>query len=179
MMKYMDKKVGQILAKIKAAGLAYNTLIVYAGDNGTPQDIFFDAHGVTHIQGEKGESLEGGTHVPLITYWPGHVPKSTTNNDLVDFTDFFPTFAEAAGITDLSAFDTLDGLSFYSRMLGISGPVKSKLFFHYCANPGLDGVRRWVRDKKYKLYGNGSFFNIDADEEELQPLADPDLTRNN
>jgi hypothetical protein len=177
MMKYMDKKIGEILSKLRSAGIAKNTLVIYAGDNGTSQNIYFDANGITHIQGEKGKSIEGGTHVPLIAYWPGHIVQGSSNNDLIDFTDFFPTFADASQTTNLKQYGILDGKSFYTRIVGNTGNGKTQLFFHYCPNPGLDGLMRWARDKTYKYYHSGRFFNIVNDPKELSPLADQDLTQ--
>ena len=40
MVKYMDKKIGQVLDKVKAAGLANNTIVIYVGDNGTDLRIY-------------------------------------------------------------------------------------------------------------------------------------------
>ena len=44
----------------------------------------------------KGTMLEGGSRVPLIVNWPGTTPAGKVLQDLTDFTDFLPTFAELA-----------------------------------------------------------------------------------
>ncbi len=183
MMKYMDKKVGVILNKLRATRLANNTIVVYTGDNGTSSFIFYNANNVRHIQGEKGKTTEGGTHVPLIVYWPGHIPPGTINDDLVDFTDFLPTFAQAAGINDLSAYGKLDGLSFYQKILGKPDKIKKQLYCFFAPeNQNNDSLRIWVRDKTYKLYDStgiskaGKFYNTVDDPEELSPLIDSKLT---
>ena len=183
MMNYMDKKLGLILNKLRATGLENNTVVFFVGDNGTPPQIWFKADGVK-MQGEKGHSTEGGTHVPLIAYWPGHIPPQSFNDDLIDFTDFFTTFADIAKIKDLSNYGTLDGLSFYSRLLKKDSSSKKQLFTHYdpLVKEG-DSLKRWVRDKTYKLYDStgvfqsGKFYKIATDVKETAPLRDNDLTK--
>lgn len=181
MISHMDMEVGEILNKLAKNGLDKNTIVIFSGDNGTPLEIFYSS-GDEDNEGEKRSTTEGGTHVPLIAYWPSHIPENMVNDDLIDFTDFLPTFAEAAGIKDLSAYDTIDGLSFYNRMLGVEDHSKPQLFMHYCAHPGFEPLKRWVRDKTYKLYdslNNGyyKFYNIIQDKEEKSPLSNDKLTK--
>ncbi len=157
-----------ILNKLKKTGLDKNTIVVFSGDNGTPSEIFYNTDTISDVEGGKAGTKEKGTHVPLVAYWPSHIPSGLINDDLIDFTDFLPTFARAAHNNNLSRYGTIDGLSFYSRMLGIEDTSKQQLFMHYCAHPGFDHLKRWVRDKNYKLYdsGNGSsfkFYNIAKD----------------
>jgi arylsulfatase A len=177
MIHYMDKKVGMIINWLHAKGLDTNTIVLFAGDNGTPHEIYYNADGVNHIRGEKAFPTEGGTHVPLIAYWPKHIQQKTTNDDLISFEDFLPTFAEVAQVTDLSKYGKLDGLSFYASLFQQPHTAKQQLFFHFDPNPGFDDLKRWVRDKTYKLYGTtGKFYNIVKDEKEQHPMADAALT---
>jgi hypothetical protein len=157
-------------------------MVFFAGDNGTPIPIVFNANGVT-MHGEKGQTTEGGTHVPFMAYWPGHITEGMVNDDLLDFTDFLPTFAQAARSRDSSGYGILDGLSFYPRLFGQNTKVKEQLFFHYDPHPGgYDTLRRWERNKTYKLYDStgiyksGKFYNVVKDVAELSPLNDENLT---
>jgi arylsulfatase A len=181
MVKYMDKKVGQILNKLKSVGLDTNTIVLFAGDNGTPSPIHYQASG-QRKHGEKGFTLEGGTYVPLIAYMPTYIAANTKNDDLIDFTDFFPTFAGLAHYRNLNKYGVLDGVSFYKRLFGKQDSVRSYLFSHYNPNPGYKSVFRWVRNKVYKLYDTsestkyGKFYNIKTDPEENHPLEDSKLT---
>jgi arylsulfatase A-like enzyme len=182
MIAHMDMEVGKIINRLKKTGLDKNTIILFAGDNGTPLEVVYNTDDDESNEGEKSSTAEGGTHVPLIAYWPSHIPENTVNDDLVDFTDFLPTFAEAGGIKDLSAYDAIDGLSFFNRMLGVEDHSKPQLFMHYCSHPGFKPLKRWVRDKNYKLYynlNNGSykFYNIIQDKEEKSPLSNDNLTK--
>jgi arylsulfatase A len=183
MMHYMDKKIGAILKWLHKTGLDKNTIVFYSGDNGTPGEIYYNADGKTHIQGKKAWSLEGGTHVPLVAYWPEHIQQKSTNDDLIDFMDFLPTFAEAAQVANLSKYGILDGVSFYSALFGQPHTVKKQLFYHYDAHPGFTDLLRWVRDKKYKLYDStgapksGKFYNTVNDIKEQYPLNISNLTQ--
>ena len=40
---------------------------------------------------------DAGTRVPLIAYWKGVTPEGRVLPDLVDFSDFMPVLADAAG----------------------------------------------------------------------------------
>ena len=112
MVNYMDKLIGKIVDKVDALGLARDTIILFTADNGTDRKITSNWGGL-EIQGGKGGATDLGTHVPLIAYWKGHTPRGTVCEDLIDFTDFYPTLAEAAGI-ELGVDDPVDGISFSS-----------------------------------------------------------------
>ena len=189
MMKYTDKEVGKILNKLRMAGLDSNTIVFFSGDNGTPNEIYYYANGL-RMKGEKTQTREGGTHVPLIAYMPGYIAPNSKNDDLVDFTDFFPTFAGLAQENSLNKYGVLDGVSFYNRLFthpsdSIIHPkdsVRYYIFSHYNPQPGCKSVFRWVRDQRYKLYDTteptryGKFYNVKADPEENKALQASKLT---
>jgi arylsulfatase A len=53
MMHYMDKKVRLILSWLHAKGLDTNTIVLFAGDNGTPNEIYYNANGINDIRGKR------------------------------------------------------------------------------------------------------------------------------
>ena len=55
-----------------------------------------------------------GTHVPLIVDWKGKIKQGLVCDDLIDFSDFVPTFAEAAGAS-LPADRLIDGIIGHAR----------------------------------------------------------------
>jgi len=185
MVHYMDEKVGQIIAKLKSTGLDKNTILVFVGDNASPKQIssIFDGE---EYSGDKHSTTEGGTHVPLMVYWPGHIRHGGVINDqLVDFTDFFPTLADAARVTDLGKYGVLDGKSFFSHIIDNPNKPRDWIFCHFDAFAGFhkDTMTRWVQDKTYKLYDNtgiyksGRVYDIVNDREELEPLSIKTLPR--
>ena len=169
MVTYMDKIVGRIVAKVDELGLGKNTLVIFTGDNGTNRKIKSKMSNGQVIQGDKGNTTDAGTRVPLIARWPGVVPKGRVCGDLVDFSDFVPTFAEMNGAS-LSDGMILDGQSFLPQLRGKKGKAREWIFCHY--EPkwlGRKEAVRFVRDKRWKLYGNGDLFDVPADTLEQEP----------
>ena len=167
MVAYMDKIVGRIVDKLDALGLRDNTLLIFTGDNGTHKSIKSKMP-YGFIQGDKGETTDAGTHVPLIANWPGVVPAGRVCGDLVDFSDFVPTFAEAIG-TKIPANMKVDGRSFLPQLRGKKGNPREWIFCHYDPRWGKRPRRRFVRDKRWKLYAKGDLYDITADVLEQNP----------
>ena len=168
MVNYMDYLVGRIVKKTEALKIRQNTLILFVGDNGTDTDITSIINGASLV-GDKGNTTNAGTHVPLIASWKGTIEEGGINDNLIDFTDFLPTILEA---TTGSLSDTLqtDGLSFYSQMLGKETKVRDWIFCDYAPNWGEFEPRRYVQNKNWKLYGNGKFYNLEDDQLEEYPM---------
>src|SRR6185503_21065812 len=57
MTHYLDIKVGQLINKLKADGLDQNTIIVFAGDNGS-QPGYHSVFKGKEVRGEKGSTTE-------------------------------------------------------------------------------------------------------------------------
>jgi len=97
MVAYADKAVGQIVAQLEKSGVRDNTLIIFTGDNGTDTPIVTPWNG-TKVVGGKGTMSDTGTRVPLIVNWPvGIQQPGRVVDDLVEFTDMFPTICEVTG----------------------------------------------------------------------------------
>lgn len=151
--KYMDKLVGQLVAELDRLKLRDNTLIVFFGDNGTGSN-YADVSTIRgrRLSGEKGSMLEGGANVPLIVNWPGRTPAGKVTAELVDSTDFLPSFAELAG-AKLPAGKVLDGRSFAPQLQGRKGHPREWIFIQL--------ARQWyVRDAKFKLNQKGELFDM-------------------
>ena len=176
MVAYMDKLVGRIVDKLSALGLRDNTLFIFTGDNGTHNSIKSKMpNGI--IQGDKGNTTDAGTHVPLIASWPGVIPAGRVCGDLVDFSDFVPTFAEAAG-THIPSTMPIDGRSFLPQLRGERGNPREWIFCHYDPRWGRRPKRRFVRDKQWKLYAGGELYDLRADRLEQNPNpAGPEATK--
>lgn len=159
--RYMDKLVGQLVAELDRLKLRENTLIVFFGDNGTGS-IYADTSTIRgkRLSGEKGSMLEGGANVPMIVNWPGHTPAGKVTAELIDSTDFHPTFAELAG-AKLPASIVIDGHSFVPQLHGRKGQPREWIFIQL--------ARRWyVRDGGFKLNQAGELFDMSG-----APFAEP------
>ncbi len=168
MVAYMDKVVGRIVSKLDELGLRKNTLVLFTGDNGTGRGITSQMRGRT-VKGGKGLTIDTGTHVPLIANWKGAAPVGKVCEDLVDFSDFLPTLAEAAGAA-LPENVTIDGRSFLPQLRGLKGNPKEWLLCHYVSQRGRD-FKRFVRDKRWKLYHTGELFDVQTDPLEQSPIS--------
>jgi arylsulfatase A-like enzyme len=167
MVEYMDKIVGKIIEKVDKIGQLDNTIILFTADNGTNVRIT-SRWNDRDIKGGKGAMKDMGTHVPLVAYWKGHTPNGAVLDDLIDFTDFYPTLAEAGGIK-MGPGDPVDGISFLAQLKGKKGTQRQWVFNHYQPYWGKKDVGQFARDKRYKLYGDGRLYDVPADllEEEI------------
>ncbi|HEV7406189.1 MAG TPA: sulfatase-like hydrolase/transferase [Chthoniobacteraceae bacterium] len=147
---YLDKQVGELVAELDKLGLREKTLIVYAGDNGTKGEAA-PING-RKVLGEKGSLLEGGSRVPLIANWKGTTPAGKVLDDLVDFSDMFPTFA-ALGGAKLPAGVTIDGHSYSPQLRGEKGTPREWVFVQL--------AQGWyVREQGWKLTQTGDLFDM-------------------
>ena len=172
MVTYMDFLVGQIVEKVEALRLSEQTLIIFTGDNGTNSQIISETiYG--QVRGDKGRTTRAGTHVPLVIKWSGVTPQGQVCEDLIDFTDFFPTFAAAAGASMLLDYPN-DGVSFLPQIMGEKGNPRDWIFTHYDPKWGKWEKTRYVMNKRYKLYEDGRFYDTEVD-----PLEDYPMDKSN
>lgn len=154
MIKYMDKKIGQILTFLASRRLLSNTVIFYVGDNGTPETVTSMYNGFM-VPGGKKKTDETGTNVPLLVSWNGRIQKNTVSNALVDFTDFLPTLADIAGIPRPTNYGILDGTSFLPALVnGDTSRLRKTIYNTFCLQPyeADNPWRRWIQNDTYKLY---------------------------
>jgi arylsulfatase A len=104
------------------------------------------------ISGNKGTMLEGGSRVPLIANWPGTTSAGQVNHDLIDFSDFFPTFAELGG-AKLPTGVPLDGQSFAPQICGGKGNPRDWVYVEL-------GGKSYVRNAGFKLTNHGELFDM-------------------
>lgn len=129
---HMDQQIGLILDQLQTKGLATNTLIVFAGDNG----LALGSHGLLG----KQSLYEHSTGVPLIIAGPG-VPENQRTSALCYLLDVMPTVAELANVPALAGSE---GVSLVPVMRARSGG-RDQLFTAY------RDLQRAVRDSQWKL----------------------------
>lgn len=97
-----DGHVGQLLQQLDDLGITEDTIVLYTTDNGAELALWPDG-AMTMFHGEKGTTWEGGFRIPMMVRWPGVVKPGTQINEPVTLMDWLPTFATAAGISDVKA----------------------------------------------------------------------------
>lgn len=176
MVQYIDTCVGRIEDALIELGIRDNTLIVFTGDNGTNESIS-SAWGEGQLRGGKGYTRDHGTHVPLIANLPGTIPAGQVNDDLICFSDFFTTLVEAAGLP-AKEISKGDGWSFWPQCLGKPGKKRTWIYGYYFPRPYSKKYNdkyshfeiHYARNKRYKLYSDGRFFDTANDVLETSPL---------
>ena len=93
-----DGMVGELLAKLDQLGIADDTIVMYATDNGAEVMSWPDG-GTTPFRGEKNTNWEGGYRVPSVIRWPGVIEPGTIHNEVFAHEDMLPTLLAAAGDT--------------------------------------------------------------------------------
>ncbi len=185
-----DRNVGRLVTALNALKLREKTIIIFVADNGTPPSIIIGAEGNKLISvpvvskrdgllipGGKKQLTDAGTNVPMIVNWPGVIQPGQVINDLVDFSDFLPTFLDLAGAA-LPADRPIDGISFADR---IRSNKPSTRTFSYCEEavlPKPGGVEpdgkssglKWVRNQAWKLYNDGRLYHMAQDPLEQYPF---------
>jgi arylsulfatase A-like enzyme len=99
-MQELDWVVGELLAKLEELGIADNTIVVFATDNGAEKFTWPDG-GTSPFRGEKGLGWEGGFRAPLVLRWPGRIPAGQVLNGITSLEDIVPTIMAAAGVPDV------------------------------------------------------------------------------
>ncbi len=178
MVENMDARVGRLVDAVDELGIRERTLVVFTADNGTPKSYYYTAQGSTMLKqpiefvwngnatkGGKGELTDAGTRVPLVANWPGTLSRGQVVDDLVDFSDWLPTFVELAGGSVPAG---TDGVSLATRLRG--GKASSRTW----AYAGRSGTR-WVRTQRWKLYDDGRLFDMSQGraEDVPVPVSDP------
>ncbi|MDE2800314.1 MAG: sulfatase-like hydrolase/transferase [Gemmatimonadota bacterium] len=161
MITHLDAQMGRVLDTISACGMADNTIVVFAGDNG----LAVGQHGLFG----KQNMYEHSVRVPLIFSGPG-VPAGQKRSAYVYLHDIFPTLCDLIGT---STPDSVEGTSLISALNNGDEQVRYTLFSAY---------REWqrmVKDNRFKLIEyavNGhrttQLFDLKNDPLELHNLAD-------
>jgi len=131
MVESMDDAVGTLIDTLDDLGLADNTIIVFASDNGG--NMYNDVEGTTAtsnapLRGGKATMYEGGIRVPMIIAWPGHVPAESKSETLTNSCDFFPTLLEMLSL-ETPAETSFDGVSLVPALHG--QPLQREAIFTY------------------------------------------------
>lgn len=118
MLVQTDHYVGQMLDTIEQLGIANNTIVIFAADNGAEHPDNGDgqyAGWTGPWAGTYFTAMEGGLRAPLIIRWPGKIPAGHVSNQIVHIVDIHPTLARLAGakIPDDRAFDGVDMADFF------------------------------------------------------------------
>jgi arylsulfatase len=124
----LDGFTGRILDELESLGVAEDTIVVWASDNGAESTYRFPAGDPDPFGGQwngfsgpwRGgyfTSLEGANRAPCILRWPGKVPANKVSNELVHLVDLFTTLVLAGG-GKVPGDRVIDGMDMREFLLG-------------------------------------------------------------
>lgn len=155
----IDLNVGRVLKVIDELGLRDNTIVVFSSDHG-PAPVILASKGARQFsnnmlgyagefRGGKHTLYEGGTRVPFIVRWPGHVKAGRVDTgNVCSFIDWMPTLCAIASVEDLP--ERLDGEDISDIWFGAERERLKPLFWKASAV----GSTPVIREGKWKLHLN-------------------------
>lgn len=167
----IDESVGRVREALADAGIADETLLVFAGDQGGPLDN-------APLRGGKhsGAVYEGGARIPLVVDWPGRVEPGAERDNPVTTLDIAPTLLDASDVTPLGP---LDGLSLVPLLASDAELPRDELVLYRSYND-LDAAIR-VGDWKLVVSraGKHELYNLAKDVGEANNLYEtrPEVAR--
>lgn len=164
----MDYQMGRLLESIPTEERE-NTVIIFIGDNGTPNQVVQAPYSANTA---KGTLFQGGINVPMFVAGKG-VSRIGTDDNLITDTDLFATIAEIAGS---SANEIHDSKSFQSLFTSNQNARRSYQYSEM--NDGT--IDAWaIGNGAYKLVvnanGDEQMYNLAADAYERNNLLDGNL----
>jgi arylsulfatase A-like enzyme len=173
----MDENVGRVLEALDRLGLAENTIVAFASDNGPtfgytvdwPEDwpkVLLGSTGP--LSGHKAHYLEGGIRVPYILRWPARLKAGQVFREPVTTLDLYPTFCAAAG-APIPPGTIINGMNLLPFLTGEKTGAPHDLLFWHAKKLGA------VRKGKWKLRVHADthhLFDLEADIGEQNDLAE-------
>ena len=123
LVEHLDAGIGQVLDALDETGLAQNTLVAFASDNGGSLP-----HGQCNDPWRDGKQshYDGGLRVPFMIRWPGIIKAGTRCEYAGLSFDLFPTCLEAAGAAVPAG---LDAVSLTPLLKGETAAIPRDLYF--------------------------------------------------
>ena len=167
MCENIDYNVGRIMAKLEAAGLEENTIVLYLCDNGPNSWRWNDG-----MKGRKGSTDEGGIRSPLFIRWKGVIDEGVEIQEIGAAIDLLPTLADMAGIA-VHGTKSLDGISLKPLILDGENPAPDRVIFSHWAG------RVSARSQQYRMDHEGQLFNMLDDPGQNTNIAEkqPEITQ--
>ncbi|MEV8268463.1 sulfatase-like hydrolase/transferase [Microbacterium sp. NPDC076911] len=154
MVEAMDAGIVRVLAELDRLGLRDNTLVMFTSDNG-PQ---MRGHGPQAtdrfncgFRGSKGHTYEGGIRVPGIVRWPNGIEGGRRVDDMVHFTDWYPTILAATETSTVNADLARDGENVLPILRGDAGAVAEQRFWQWNRYRPVGVCNAAMRDGHWKL----------------------------
>jgi arylsulfatase A-like enzyme len=130
MVTALDDNVGRVLAKLRETKQEERTLIVFISDNGGPLGNAWNGSSNAPFSGQKGDTQEGGIHVPFFVQWKGVLPAGKTFDAPVISLDLAPTALAIAGAPS-PAGTKFDGVNLLPALKGETTLATRALYWRF------------------------------------------------
>ena len=163
----LDWSVGQVVDTLDRLKLTRNTILMFSSDNGPVVDDGYRDEAVQKLgdhkpagplRGGKYSNFDGGTRVPMMLRWPGHVKPDSVSPALLSHVDFFASLADLTGGRP-AAGAAPDSVDMLPAMLGRDRKGRDWLVEHAGSLALIEG--NW----KFIAPGNGPKMNRNTNTE--------------
>lgn len=162
----IDWNVGRFLDYLDQQGLAENTLVIFASDNGPWLGYKEDSGSADPLRGGKFSYYEGGVRVPCILRWKGTIPAGVTSDAIIASIDLFPTIMHYVGCKSFR--QEIDGVDISSFLKNPSLRLRDE--YVYVRGGEVHGIRKgdWAYlpktgNSKFKEGDVPELFNLKRD----------------
>lgn len=150
----LDRNIGELLDYLDKTGLAKNTVVVYASDQG----FYLGEHGWFDKRWIYEESLK----TPFVIRYPGVIKPHTHINQLISNIDWAPTLLS---LTGTAIPNYIQGESFLPLLKGQKTNWRKEAYYHYYEFPQPHHVSPHfgIRTEQYTLarfYGPKDFWEL-------------------
>lgn len=169
-----DHVFGQVLESLERNGIADNTLVIFASDNGCAHYVgvkeFSHGHCESAMEpqghfpsgpyrGYKSDAWDGGHRIPCVARWPGMITPGTKCDRLVCLSDLMATCADIVGdkLPEDAGEDSVSMLPLFGDP---ARPVRDHVIHHSIAGKFA------IRDGRWKLVlcpGSGGWTHPDRE----------------
>ncbi|MBD0780039.1 arylsulfatase [Maribacter sp. ANRC-HE7] len=188
----LDTYIGKILNTLDSLGLAENTIILFASDNGSqfertgvhidnanPSNNLEDVNGKSqnpnehhpngNLKGSKWTIWEGGVRMPFIAKWPGKIPAGIKSDKIFALNDILATISSVIGF-DLPKDAAIDSYDQFPNLMGEEKIIRESVVVQSAKNRmGFrKGNWKYVEPDNDEL--EGQLYNLLEDESESRNL---------
>ncbi len=172
MISNIDENLGRLREKLKALGLAENTILVFMTDNGTAAGAAPDGKEKgtwrgfnAGMRGQKGSAYDGGHRVPFYVHWPaGGLAGGRDVGQLAAHIDVLPTLADLCGLKRPDG-PPMDGVSLKAALYGDTGVLRDRTLFVHSQR--IAHPEKWrqcaVMTERWRLVDGKELYDIQAD----------------
>src|ERR1051325_9186729 len=181
----VDWSIGEILATLKRHDLEKDTLVMFMSDNG-PWLIYGNHGGSAYpLREGKTTTWDGGTRVPFIARWPGHIRAGRVCKEMAMSIDLLPTVAKL--IDAELPNHKIDGLDIWPLLAGQRNARNPHEVYFFYGVPfgGWTGAElESVRTHEWKLIVPHSYRTLGGRKPGMdgwpgeylkQPITEPEL----